>query len=115
MHFERSIGYRDEVRRRDLFKLLCTGSRAGQRLDALLDELRHIEQMPVDTKHPLINWVRRLEQAGDDSLFAGIMEDWRPTLRRLSAAADRRDFEYLSDQLASLRHPRRAVPAKEAA
>jgi hypothetical protein len=104
MHFEWSIGEQDEMRRRELFELLCNDSLDSHRLDALLTELRHVEQMAVDTEHPLVSWVQRLEQAGADSLLAATVDDWRAALSRLSVASDRQDFDYLSDQLESLRH-----------
>ncbi|MGH3856341.1 MAG: hypothetical protein ACRDR6_23190 [Pseudonocardiaceae bacterium] len=61
----------------------------------------------MDTEHTLISWVRRLEQADEDSLLTVTVDDWRAALRRLSAASYRRDFQYLSDQLESLRTSRR--------
>jgi hypothetical protein len=100
MHFERSIGEQDEMRRNELFELLCNDSLDSHRLDALLTELGHIEQMAVDTEPILVSWVRRLEQTGENSLLATTTDDWPTTLGRLSAALDQRDFEYLSDQLA---------------
>lgn len=101
MHFERSIRVQDAMRRRELFDLLCDDRLDSDRLDALLAQLRHIEQMAVDTEHTLISWVRRLEQVDTDSLLAVTVDDWRAALRRLSAAAYRRDFQYLSDQYLS--------------
>lgn len=103
MRFELSIDRCDDERRRRLFALLRSPAPDARQLDELLAELRHISRLQVDVKHPLLSWVQRLEQADTGSVAAALVNDWRSTLHRLSRAADRHDFDHLSEQLDQIR------------
>lgn len=103
MRFELSIDRRDDERRRRLFALLRSPAPDTRQLDELLTEMRHISRLQVDAMHPLLCWVQRLEQADTASLAATLVNDWRATLRRLARAADRRDFDHLSEQMNEIR------------
>jgi hypothetical protein len=102
MHYELSLDVGDVARRQRLFGLLRTGEPTPAALGAMLDELRHVEELPPDTAHPLRSWVHRLEQGGARTVFAATVPHCNAVLRRLSAAARRNDLEHLSEQLTAL-------------
>lgn len=104
MYFEGCITASDNLLRSALFEAVQQQDQS--RCTDLMNQLGHIQQLPVDIDHPLIEWGKRLLNAVQhSSLCAEKMsfEEWTNLLQRVRNSMVTRDLEMLAEDLSTVR------------
>ncbi|UOQ50305.1 hypothetical protein MUN88_09710 [Gracilibacillus caseinilyticus] len=105
MYFEKCITPEDNEKRELLFLQLRDNQ--TDELVTTIQDLAHIESLPIDITHPLASWAQRLVLANSTCMAAQNFDSenqWKDFVDYLQYAVDKHDYDLLSELLFSIQN-----------